>query len=95
MMFLQEIASLDILQLNSSQSSKNVREGTNTYKLISAFWRLLKNKSALQNSQDHVFNYRRSQRSGYLKGLTGVKILGQVHSIEVHFGNIRQLAQCM
>jgi hypothetical protein len=81
MMFLQEVSRMDFLQIDQLQSNKEMKEAVWTTKLLDSFWKLLKTKSAMQCNSDHVFNYRRSQRSTYLRSLTGSQILSQVHTI--------------
>lgn len=64
-LYCEEISKLTIFTLESGRIGNESCINTNSLRILRLFWKLIKDRSALMISHDHIFQYKRSQRRHY------------------------------
>lgn len=79
--YCEEISKTTIFTLDSNRSSlrNSLNEGSD--KLLRLYWKIIKDKSLIINSHDHIFQEKRSQRKHYLERLKPSVILNQISTL--------------
>ena len=82
---MEEISTVALATVEGFKESDQKNFCFDSERLVRIFWKLIREKSAVTNSNQHIFCFKRSHRADFLSKLTTSETLKQLQSIEAFF----------